>query len=98
MNDFLEPTQITEGMKQGLARMYADSFMREYLLNAIGIAKNNAITLIEQGKVSEAQAYASRAKSLVQLLQKGKEHFTHFEGLKKKLKLSSLQQVEEIKL
>ena len=83
---FEEPKQVTEGMKQGLARMYADTFMREYLHNAIAIAKNNAITLIESGKFTEAQAYASRAKSLTQLLEKGKEHFIHFDTIAKRLK------------
>lgn len=86
MEEFIEPKQVTEGMKQGLARMYSDTFMREYLINAIAIAKNNAITLIEAGKFTEAQAYASRAKSLTQLLEKGKEHFVHFETIARKLK------------
>ena len=93
---FEEPKQITEGMKQGLARMYGDAFMREYLVNAIAIAKNNAITLIEAGKFTEAQAYASRAKSLVQLMAKGKENFVHYES-KKKEPLKGLK-LEEIKL
>lgn len=94
MDTFDEPTQITEGMKEGLARMYADTFMREYLLNAIAIAKNNAIVLIETGKVAEAQAYASRAKSLTQLLEKGKQNFVHFDKIKHKLKAN----IAEIKL
>ena len=97
---FEEPKQITEGMKQGLARMYGDSFMREYLMNAIAIANANALTLLEQGKFTEAQAYSSRSKSLKQLMDKGKEHFIHFENIARKLKepLKGLKSIEEVKL
>lgn len=83
MEDFIEPKQVTEGMKQGLARMYADSFMREYLTNAIGIAKNNAVKLIETKDIDKASAYASRAAALSYLLAKGRQHFVHFEELKR---------------
>ncbi len=83
---FEEPKAVTEGMKQALARMYADPYMREYLMNAMAIANSNALTLLEQAKYSEAQAYSSRSKSLKQLLEKGKEHFVHFEKVGQLLK------------
>lgn len=83
---FDEPKQITEGMKQGLARMYSDTFMREYLYNAIAIANSNALTLLESGKFVEAQTYSARSRSLKQLLEKGKENFVHFDTIAKKLK------------
>ena len=99
-NSFEEPKQVTEGMKQGLARMYGDTFMREYLYNAIAIANQNALTLLETGKFTEAQAYSARSRSLKQLLDKGKEHFIHFEDVAKRLKepLGSIKNLEEIKL
>ncbi len=86
MDKFEEPKQVTEGMRQGLARMYSDAFMREYLVNAIAIAKSNALTLLGAGKNEEARDYLSRARALEQLLEKGKQHFVHFEDTKKKLK------------
>lgn len=82
MEDFLEPKLVTEGMRQALARMYGDTLMREYLTNAVSVAKSNALTLLGLGKYEDARDYLSRAKSLVQLLGKGKQHFIHFEGLK----------------
>lgn len=81
-------------MKQGLARMYGDTFMREYLHNAIAIAKSNALTLLGSGKYEEARDYLSRSKSLSQLLEKGKQNFTHFESINKKLK----EPLEEVKI
>ncbi len=83
---FLEPKNITDGMKQGLARMYADTFFREYLHNAIAIAKSNALLLVGNGKYEDARDYVSRAKSLEQLLEKGKQYFVHFDSIQKKLK------------
>lgn len=88
--EYEEPKVITEGMKQGLARMYSDSFMREYLANAVAIAKSNALTLLGAGKNEEARDYLSRAKSLEQLLEKGRQHFVNFEDIKKKLKGSNI--------
>jgi hypothetical protein len=97
---FDEPKPVTEGMKQGLARMYADTYMRDYLRNAVAIAKQNALVMLEQGKFTEAQAYSSRSKSLEQLLDKGKEYFTHFENVARKLKepLKHIVLKDEVKL
>ena len=81
--DFVEPKQVTEGMRQALARMYGDAFMREYLQNAVSVAKSNALTTMGLGKYEEARDFLSRSKALEQLLAKGKEHFVHFEQLKK---------------
>ena len=96
MEKFQEPKQVTEGMKQGLARMYADPFMREYLVNAVSIAKNNAINLMETKHFDQASAYSSRAKALQQLLDKGKECFVHFES--KRDALRSIKDLSETKL
>lgn len=76
-------------MKQALARMYADPFMKEYLFNAIAIANTNALTLLQQAKFTEAQTYAARSSALRQLLEKGKENFTHFEKIKSSLKTNA---------
>lgn len=96
MEEFEEPKTINEGMKQGLARMYGDAFMREYLQNAIAIAKKNSLTLLGLGQYENARDYLSRSKSLEQLLTKGKEHFTHFKA--QKTPNLEVMKVEEIKL
>ena len=69
-------------MRQGLARMYADTFLREYLTNAIAVAKHNSLTLLGLGKYDEARDYLSRAKALQQLVDKGKDTFVNLEKLK----------------
>ncbi len=96
---FEEPKQVTDGMRQGLARMYADPFVRDYLHNAIAISKHNTVVLVGKGKYEEARDYASRAKALEQLVEKGKEYFAHFEKVNKSLvePLRELQ-VEEVQL
>lgn len=93
MEEFQEIKELNEGMKQALARMYADPFMREYLQRTISIAKNNAIVLMETKKFDEASAYSSRAKSLAQLLSKGKNYFMHFDKIKKGSKLEKAEEV-----
>lgn len=96
--DFIEPKRITEAMKQALARMYGDGFMREYLINTIAINKHNSLTLLSRHQPDDARDYLSKAKALEQLLKIGKENFIHFEGLKNlKDPLRSLE-VKEVKL
>ena len=86
MEEFIDPKQITDAMKQGLARMYGDAHMRDYLTNAIAVAKTNALTCVGLKKFEEASDFYSRAKALEQLLKKGKDCFIHFESIKSKLK------------
>jgi ABC-type molybdate transport system substrate-binding protein len=83
MDFFAEPVQVTGEMRGALAKMYADEHMRAYLVNAIRVANENSLTLLETGDVDAARAYVSRSKSLKQLLEKGKEHFTNLEKLTK---------------
>lgn len=77
-----DPKQITEEMKAGLARMYADTSMREYLINAKRIANKNAMDMLSLGKVDEAKTFAVRLKVFEQLLEKGKSCFVQFERIK----------------
>lgn len=86
MQPFEEPKPTSEGMRQGLARMYGDTFMREYLVNAIAIYKAQALKLLGDHKDEEARDSYSRARAYEVLLANGKQHFVHFEDIKKKLK------------
>lgn len=95
---FEEPKHITDGMKQGLARMYGDTHMREYLVNAISIAKHNSLALLGTGKHEDARDYLSRAKSLEQLLEKAKQNFIHFESVRTSKDPLKGFKVSEVKL
>lgn len=79
---FDEPEKLTDAHKQALARMYADAALRDYLEQTMRVANQNAMLMLEAQKLIEAQAYASRYKSIKQLLAKGKEYFIHFDKLR----------------
>ncbi len=83
MEEFLKTKPVTEGMRQGLARMYGDTFMREYLVNAVAIYKSQALKFLGDHKDEEARDCYNRAKAYEVLLSKGKEHFMTFEETKK---------------
>ncbi len=78
--DDLQPTQISEEMKVGLARFYADAGQRKYIENAVKIALKNMS--IAPDPVTIAY-YKSRVDVLEQLLAKGKQMFTNMEVLTK---------------
>ena len=80
---FDEPKPMLEKHKAALARMFADPDLRDYIENAMRVANQNAMLMLEAQKVVEAQAYASRYKSLRQLLSKGREYFIHYDKLRR---------------
>ncbi len=68
----LQPVQVQEDMKDGLARMYSHKGSRAYLENAVKIAlKNMAVA----STPIEISYYKSRIDVLEQLLAKGKQIF-----------------------
>lgn len=78
--DNLEPSEISDDMKVGLARFYSDKGQRLYIENAIKIAlKNMAIA----PSAIQIAYYKSRVDVLQQLLAKGKQCFTNMDVLKK---------------
>lgn len=76
----LQPSQINEEMKAGLAKFYADRGMRTYLENAIKIALRNMAIAPDQIQITY---YKSRVDVLEQLLAKGKQMFTTIPIIKK---------------
>lgn len=84
MDELIEPTKITEEMKGGLARLYADDGIRAYLINAIGIANRNVLICLKTSKPEEAKEYAARLDALEKLLEKGKAMYQQAEKLKSK--------------
>ncbi len=61
--------------------MYGDVSMREYLIHAIQVANQNAMSLLRVNKVEEAKIHSTRFDILKQLLEKGKQNFVHFEKI-----------------
>lgn len=84
-NFFEEPKDVTEAMRQSLARSYADVDFRAYLVRTIQASHQNALTLLDAGKSEDARFHANRAKVFKQLLDKGKEYFIHFEAKGRKI-------------
>lgn len=77
------PERITESMKGGLARMYADADIRAYLIHAINIANHNVLANIKLGKNDIARDFAARLDALQQLLDKGKTMYSQAERLRR---------------
>lgn len=68
----LQPVQVQEDMKDGLARMYAHKGSRAYLENAVKIALKNMAVASTPVEISY---FKSRIDVLQQLLAKGKQIF-----------------------
>jgi hypothetical protein len=80
--DFDNPKDITEKMKGGLARMYADEGFREYLLHSIQVANKGAMICLQKGDLEKGRVYADRFDWLKTLVDKGKECFVNGQKLK----------------
>src|SRR6185369_4584011 len=76
------PDKITEAMKGGLARMYADKDFTDYLQHAINIANHNVLIYLKANKPDQAKEFAMRIETLKQLLEKGKALYNQAEKLK----------------
>lgn len=83
-DEFTAPDKITEAMKAGLARMYADDDFRSYLQHAINIANHNVLVYLKGNKPDQAKEFAMRIETLKQLLDKGKTLYINAEKLKSK--------------
>ncbi len=81
-DELIPPVRITEEMKGGLARLYADNGIKAYLVNAIGIANQNVLVCLKAGKLEEAKDYGARLDALQKLLEKGKSMYQQAEKLK----------------
>lgn len=84
MDELTAPDKITEAMKGGLARMYADEDFRAYLVHAINIANHNVLANLKLNKPDQAKEFAMRIETLKQLLDKGKTLYVNAEKLKSK--------------
>lgn len=89
----ITPDKITESMKGGLARMYADKDFTDYLQHAINIANHNTLVSLKGGKPDIARDFALKIEVLKQLLEKGKTLYNQAE----KLKSTPLEELEKMK-
>lgn len=92
-SDFQKPEKITEQMKGGLARMFADTDFKDYLTHAINVANHNILACLKINKSDFAKDYSIRLESLQQLLELGKKNYLQSE----KLKRSSLEDLSKEK-
>ncbi len=82
MDELIEPQKITEEMKGGLARLWADNGIRSYLINAIAIANQNVLTCLKSNKPDEAKEFAARLDVMQKLLEKGKSCYANAEKIR----------------
>lgn len=68
----LQPIQVKEEMRDGLAKAYANKGFRAYLENSVKIALKNMAVAPDQQQIIY---YKSRVDVLEQLLAKGKQMF-----------------------
>ena len=68
----LQPKKVSEEMKDGLSKAYANRGFREYLENAVKIALSNMAIAPDDVQITY---YKSRVDVLQQLLAKGKQTY-----------------------
>lgn len=81
-DELKQPDKITEQMKGGLARMYADKDFTDYLQHAINIANHNVLASLKSNKLDIAKEFGIRIEVLKQLLDKGRLIYSQAEKLK----------------
>lgn len=91
--EFQKPEKITEQMKGGLARMFADQDFRDYLTHAVNVANHNILVSLKINKPDLAKDYSIRLESLQQLLELGRKNYLQAEKLRSK----TLEELEKDK-
>lgn len=84
MDEYKDPERITESMKGGLARMYADNDFREYLIHLTNIYNHNTLSAVRTGNTELAREYTAKLDATKKLLENGKLMFAQAERLRSK--------------
>lgn len=84
MDEFKDPERITESMKGGLARMYADSDFREYLIHLSNVYNHNTLSAVRTGNTELARDYTAKLDATKKLLENGKIIYSQAEKLRSK--------------
>ncbi len=82
MDELKEPNKITEAMKGGLARMYADTDFRDYISHTINIANHNVLVCLKGNQPDKAKEFGIEIEVLRKLMEKGKLIYSQSEKLK----------------
>lgn len=83
MKDYRDPEKITEGMKSGLARMYADEDIRAYLEHTTNVYNHNVLASMRLGLADKAKDYTAKFDTLKKLLENGRAMYAQAERLKR---------------
>ena len=84
MDKYYDPEKLTESMKSGLARMYADDDIRGYLLHVMSVYNHNTLVFVRAGKSEEARDSTAKFDTIKKLIENGKAMYTQAEKLKPK--------------
>lgn len=84
MDEFKDPERLTESMKGALARMYADSDFREYLIHLSNVYNHNTLSAVRAGNTELARDYTAKLDATKRLLENGKAMFASAEKLRSK--------------
>ncbi len=83
LKEFDEPVKITEEMKGGLALLYANKGLKNYLEHVIQIYNQAMIEAVDSKDNDKASACATRIKFVKRLLSLGRQNFINFEKIRK---------------
>lgn len=84
MDNYQDPEKLTEAMKSGLARMYADEDIRAYLLHMINVYNHNVLVSLRSNATDTAKDYTAKFDTMKKLLDNSKLMFSQAEKLKAK--------------
>lgn len=84
MDTYQDPEKLTESMKAGLARMYADDDIRSYLIHMVNVYNYNALVSVRKGETDKARDFTAKFDTMKKLLENGKTLFTRAEQLRSK--------------
>lgn len=84
MEPLLEPNKISEAMKSGLARMFADKDFSDYLNHSIAVANHNVLVSLKGNQPELARDFSIELQTLKTLLDKGKAMYVQTEKLRSK--------------
>lgn len=71
-------------MKGGLARMYADSDFREYLIHLTNVYNHNTLSAVRAGNTEQARDFTAKLDATKKLLENGRIIYSQAEKLRSK--------------
>lgn len=81
-DSFKDPEKITETMKAGLAKLYADEDIRAYLLHMVNVYNHNILVSLRGHVPEKATEFTAKYDAIKKLLENGKLMYSQAEKLK----------------